>query len=474
MIRFSCICGNRLGAEDEQGGGALQCPLCGLLTDIPTLSQLSSFTDEGTYRIDADRPIATDPDRMAELGIIYSKEKRDSEGNEIDLRTLPAGRRLAEDDDVEEVGELDFAPREPEVANRPKYDPETGELIRPLEVQKDARRDVNPASIPVAKAAINYASANLNTRINPLNVAVELLMPMNVVVMCFVFAAHFVNAVVFVAAVGLLFVWPVALGLQGLLLSHYGNVIDDTGRNDHDDLPRPLRNLDFYDDLWSPFVGMFGGFMLAYGIPAILLINAGNRVGVPTWLTVLASGIIGSFLAPAILLTTNTSGSTFNLRPDRVLSVIRLCGVQYFGVVLLGAVTGVVYLTGWLGTLAALLNSFFGAGASVTNFVADALDVPRDPFRLVFANWLIVLPALLIGIYLMHWFCWFLGLLYKAHHDEFPWVLQRFIRDSKKNRRNQADHIGKRRRPSPGHLLPPAPPPPPPSGTRPSKAPRTG
>jgi len=37
-------------------------------------------------------------------------------------------------------------------------------------------------------------------------------------------------------------------------------------------------------------------------------------------------------------------------------------------------------------------------------------------------------PAFLMGIYLMHFACWSLGAMYRLHHDQFPWVMQRHIR----------------------------------------------
>src|SRR3712207_3737551 len=127
----------------------------GLLNDVHTLSERGSFTGEGTYRLDEDRPRVDDPDRLADLGIIYSKHKVDEHGNEIDLRTLPAGRPSVrgfyDDDEDGETGELELKPVEPVEVQRPKYDPETGELIRPIELQKDPDRDVNPANIPMAK-----------------------------------------------------------------------------------------------------------------------------------------------------------------------------------------------------------------------------------------------------------------------------------------------------------------------------------
>jgi hypothetical protein len=184
------------------------------------------------------------------------------------------------------AGELELAPREEDaraadVTSRPKYDPETGELIRPIEVRVDPDRDVHPSTIPVAKAALTYATTDLQKRIGPFRIAAELLMPMNLVVMFFVLCAHVFNGMVFIAAAGLFFLWPVLLMLQGLILSHYGNVIDETGRNDRDDLPRPLRDLSFYDDIWAPFVSMFGGIMIAFVIPRWRSASSGKSCACP-------------------------------------------------------------------------------------------------------------------------------------------------------------------------------------------------
>ena len=145
MIRFVCNCGNRLEVPEDQAGDSLQCPKCGLLVDVPTLSELQHFTEDGTYRMDTGGPVATDSDRMADLGIIYSKTKLDDDGNEIDLRTIPAGRKHPRssnfhDQDDDDQGELELKPAgdtKPAVTERPKYDPETGELIRPLDIRND-------------------------------------------------------------------------------------------------------------------------------------------------------------------------------------------------------------------------------------------------------------------------------------------------------------------------------------------------
>ena len=51
------------------------------------------------------------------------------------------------------------------------------------------------------------------------------------------------------------------------------------------------------------------------------------------------------------------------------------------------------------------------------------------------------------GIYLMHAFSYYMGLLYRAEHDNFPWVLQRHI----------PTRLMERTRPQGGHLPMPRP-----------------
>jgi hypothetical protein len=475
MIRFVCTCGHRFEVDDEMAGSSIQCPACGLLTDVPTVSDLASFTDEGTYRLDADRPVVDDPDRLADLGIIYSKHKVDEHGNEIDLRTLPGGRPKAPSfyDDEEETGELELKPVEPVEVQRPKYDPETGELIRPLDVKKDPERDVHPSSIPMAKAAITYAAGDLQKTISPGSIALELFQPMNLVVMFFIFCVHMFSGMMFVVMIAaLFFLVPPFIILQALILSHYGNVIDDTGRNQTDDLPRPLRDLSWYDDIWSSFVAMFGGIMITFVVPALAVggLLAFMPFGAP--IALLVGALIGTAIGPAVLLTTNTSGSTLNLRPDRLLQVIHACGGHYFAAVALWALAWPVYLIGWWGFFAAMARSF-GHEIVLVWIIRGLTGIELDDLG-IFGEWVVVFPALVIGLYLMHYFCWLIGLLYKAHHAEFPWVLQRHVRDPDKlhgPRGTHADQLGRRRHRHAGHLPPPMEsplpqaPPPPPSAT---------
>jgi len=178
MIRFTCLCQERLEAPQDLAGGTLQCPHCGRLNDVPTLSDLPHLADDGTYKVDVERP-KDDPLRLAELSIIYSKGSTDADGDVIDLRISAADLapmpEAAPDDGG---GPDDIIPLKGEEPRRgarpaPRYNPETGELITPIDLAPDPDRPENPADIPMAKAAVNYASGDQLRRTGPMRAAVE-------------------------------------------------------------------------------------------------------------------------------------------------------------------------------------------------------------------------------------------------------------------------------------------------------------
>jgi hypothetical protein len=472
MIRFTCTCGHRFEVGDDQAGGWVQCPECRLLSDVPTHSELESFTDEGTYKLETSEPSAAQQvDRVADAKIIYAKTKLDEFGNEIDLRTIPAGRRPepaavapADEFDLDaiEIKELELA--EPDPMLRPKYDPETGELIREFEVGPNPRHDVqNPADIPLAMATIAYAGGNMEKKITPWHIGTELLMPTNVIVMLFIVAAHLFSGMMFIVMIAaLFFLAPPFIVLQCLIMSHYGNVIDSVGRSEHEELPRPLRDLEWIDDIWFPFCHMFAGIMICFLIPTLALLVVMAALRLPPAIAFVLGGMVGTLLGPAVLLTTNTSGSTANLHPMRVLAVMRACGGHYLGVVVLWAITWPVYLLGWVGICGAMARSF-GHEIVVIWIIKYMTGVELDDTG-PFGNWFFAVPGLLFGVYLMHYFCWYVGLLYKGYYERFPWVLQRHSRDPNKPAGMHADRLSQQR-PRAGHLPPmdALPPPPPPA-----------
>jgi hypothetical protein len=265
----------------------------------------------------------------------------------------------------------------------------------------------------MAKAAVNYASGDQLRRTTPMHAAVELLMPVNVAVMAFVFMAHvFLQFIGTVTVSGLWFIVAIPLGLACLIISHYGNVIDEIGPQEKDELPRPLRQLSFGDDIWHPFVNIFFSLGLCF-VPAFIVLQRTRDV-LPVQVTLALTGlllVLGVFFLPGVMLTANTSGTMANLRPDRFFGMIRVLGAQY----------GLAVLTGAIATAA------YGFGIVAADLAFIRILTGNAPL----ATWVHVAgyPMLALGIYCAHLFCWHLGLLYREHHAQFPWAYQRHVRD---------------------------------------------
>jgi len=411
MIEFPCRCGHVFRVEEDQAGGMLQCPQCRRLNDVPAHSDLGNLTDEGIYKID--EPPGAKPYAAADLAYVYQRGANDAHGQGIDLRLTQA--------DINNVGSGEPIPLVSDYVSHdhaPRYDPETGELIQPHELKASDEPQINPGSVPWARPAIGYASGTTARGASFTNGFVQLLTPGNLAVMIAVFFFFHVLTwpLVFVSFVGIGFFDLLIPVFFALVLSHYGNVIEDIGPMEKDELPRPLRDLGWYEDIWSPFVAMFGAMLICYGIwaplPSIVFDLTGAQwLIVPTAVLIYAAG---TFFLPAVMLTLQTSGTIWNLRPDRVLGVISACGPGYLLAVVTWVIATTTYLWGWTGTALALGSLMF------------SLNTPQW-----LTSWAFVLPALLVGIFSMHYYCLCLGLIYRAHHAQFPWILQRHIRTEK-------------------------------------------
>ncbi len=418
MIQFACHCRHVFTLNDDEAGGLVQCPDCGRLNDVPTLGDLANLAEDGTFKVDSSDPVK-EAHRLAELSLVFSKGRTDAQGNEIDLR-----RTL---EDVAQDNEpIDLTPEEPgPQASKPRYDPITGELIRPIDVKEDGP---DPSTIPMATATINYASGGGEKRITPALLPVELFRPLNLTVMLFVVIGHYLAVLLGTVALVMPFLIPALLIFQACFLAHYGCVIEETGPDTKDELPRPLRDLRLYDDIWSPLVNVVGSVLLCYlpaALTALYLNTHAPGLASRAWMVLLAA-VIGTFFYPAVLLTMSTSGTAANLRPDRLLTVIRDCGLAYWAAVLLWIVASCTYLLALAALQLALLRLF-----------GLPLGLPgRVPAFFIGAG------SLLVAVYLMHWFCWHLGLLYRAHHDEFPWVLQRHHPRGDRATRSSAGRAG--------------------------------
>jgi hypothetical protein len=412
-IRFSCKCNYKFDLADEEAGGLIQCPKCGLLNDIPLHQDLASITEDGLYKLDA-APILDNPAEAAELIYVYTRGARDVHGDEKDMRIS--------DQELEEVrGET--VPLDEEVrTNAPRYDPETGELIHAFEISDrlGGVKVPDPDSIPMAhmSATLNYAVGMARHELSLVRGFAHMFSPPNMAVMLAIFLMHaFLWPVQFVVSAGVFFLGIAIPPILATISSHYGNVIEDMGPFEKDDFPRPLRDIEWYGDIWLPFCNLFGSLTICYWPMIPLSIALAVSPDLPPAVPVLMSAVfagIGTFIFPAVLLTLIGSGTAMNLRPDRVAKVISHCGAAYFFTTTVWIVAGAAYLWGFVGSSMAIAASMNTSSSSHW-----------------YLRWVVVVPMLVAGIILMHYFCFCLAILYRAHHEEFPWVLQRHVSQGK-------------------------------------------
>jgi hypothetical protein len=464
-IQFPCRCGHRFNVDADDSGRSIQCPQCGLLNDVPGLGE--KFADDGTYDISV--PVSPAPqlaseNRLAELTRTFSKDRYDSDGNEIDLRPTPQ--------EIAAVGAPVPVPRA-----KPRYDPETGELIQPLEVKTPTAAQIDRSAIPLAKPALSYATADTPGISQP--APAQMMMPANIIVIASVLLIHIVtlSIMAFAASMGLFIAIPAMFIIQLMIVSHYGNVIDEIGPEQHDELPRFARNLSFYEDIWHPLMAMSAGTIVCY-FPAFMCVLATiadtqtflalsdcllalvwiivgcmiviamsgtplkdiswtEQLIMPLMMMLFASFVIfgpaglcvllhaspqvtyavavllalgGSLFLPAVLLTLVTSGALANVRPDRVVLTMRKIGPRYAVVVVAWLIGVVAYLFGQL-------------------FIVMAVGGAANPIG--GPAWmhhpLLGFPLLLIGVLATHYFCFELGMFYRTYHGSFPWLYQRHI-----------------------------------------------
>ncbi len=366
---------------------------------------MALLNQDGTYKVDDTiGPNVPNPQREEELKYIFQKSRVDEYGREIDLRSHATPL------DYQRVGvdPTDILPERDGPA-APKYDPETGELVRPIEVEKFSPvRNVRSA-LPVAKTPRRRRGVERLEFVSPIGVFVNLFKPTNLIVMSFIVLAHFLYGfitTIFLFGMMIVFMGPIMLFIS--MISHYGNVIDETGPSSQDELPRPLRNVSWYDDLWNPFRNIVLAWLVTYGPTMMALMSPMPLVA--RLVTAATLAIIGTLLAPAVLLTATTSGSIVNLRPDRVLGTAKTIGGLYPLLVVMFVVSVLPYLLAFAGLNIAIVDMF--------RWQSSRMPLP------FFAKWYICLPMLLGGIFLTHWFCWTLGQTYRVYHRLFPWAYQ--------------------------------------------------
>lgn len=385
-------------------GTSIQCPICHMLADVPLLSDLGNLEDDGTLKL---QPEAEDEaDREAELKRAFIPRRQDDNGEDYDLRQTF--------EQVVDAG-ADHVPLEMKDELRPgapKYDPVTGELIHPMAMKGDDHRMVLP--IPPGPRTLQYQP------VDPASATVfrgslgALLRPGNIVVLVFIFMLHLVVATEFLfilrglAAVFIfLFIWP-----------HLANVVEEVAIQESDEFPTPLRGLSFVDDLWNPLVHFLGAWFICYAVaPAAIRLAAhflaaqSAQTAPMAEVVVTLLSLLGSFFFPAVFLTLCTSGCLWNLRPDRVFGVIGICGARYLAMVVF-----------WMVSLATYATAMYAADGATWSI----WWVPRE-LDMFLKLKIVCIPLIFVAICLMHLFARELGMMYRANHEKFPWILQRHI-----------------------------------------------
>ncbi|MCS7034262.1 MAG: hypothetical protein NZ561_09740, partial [Phycisphaerae bacterium] len=348
MIVFRCHCSQEISVADEEAGGLIQCPRCGRLNDIPTLSDLQNLDPEGGFRISSpDSP--EEPDRLRRLTEAFTRERFDESGRAIDLRpTL---------DDVRKAGveEIPLSTPESELPGTPKYDPITGELIEAIRLKPDPQPARDPATIPVATPVLTYAVRPEPAGPGPLAIGLRMFQPQNLLVIVIIFLVHLILQVTLIPVIGgLLFFAFVPAGIMLMLAAHYGKVVQETGPGDLDELPRPLGSVSFQEDFWDPLAGICTAFVFAYaplGITLLAMPDSQHKL-----VAVAITGLWGAMIFPAALLTSMTSGTIYNMRPDRVISVMIQCGRGYLVPLVLLLIGPIVYFLGIWGLMLSMYN----------------------------------------------------------------------------------------------------------------------
>jgi hypothetical protein len=420
MITFSCHCGHRLSVPDDQAGGQIQCPACKNLADIPNLSDLGHIEEDGTYKLD-EAPAAEEPGRFEQLQHTFKSDRKDDQGEEIDLRPTM--------EDIQESGAEDV-PKEMADQTRPgppRYDPETGELIRPMDVTPPFARIAAPGD--GQEATINYESQVEEPHVRPAAMLLRLFTLGNAAVMFFLFLLHVMGA--FSAYYPCVAAGLIPFLFAPLLVAHYGNTIDEVGRQESDDLPRPLRDLQWGEDVWSPFANMTSALLICYA-PSLIFVVQGSLPPLDM-LLVASLAAVGTLLLPAVLITTNTSGSILNLRPDRIMGVIGAIGLRYFVAVLVLVIPLGIYA--WLVAGPLLIS----AGWLPLRPTAAKVLESRVAFFVLCA----------LAVYFGNYAMWYLGALYRDYREQFPWVLQRYVTAprERRHRRQNADSSAPNRKP---------------------------
>jgi hypothetical protein len=413
MISFPCPCrAYRFEVPDSEAGGELQCPKCGRLVDIPQMSDLASLDADGTVRM-SEATVQNRAGELKDFSTTYRRSRQDDSGQDIDLRS--------DLDRLRRVGSKDKPPaeNEPLPLAAPHYDPDTGELIEAIDLAPTPTPTATPTP-PASPAATHTPRARTSTAggstlryqraesqdhshvgiwaipgrlFEPIHITLTAILTVYILFVC---------AATMPLLGGLFFIAPVPLLGWTLLLAHYGCCIEDTGPGERNEIPRPLRNASFSNDIWHPLVRMVFSLATCFG-PSV--VAAANLDGLAQVAGAALLFTLGAMLFPAVAMTYCCSGTLANLRPDRFIGTIAQIGFSYFWTI-------------FICTLAVV----FGFGSGFVALGAFVILFTTQPGWAIGIWWIAAIVTAAIAVHLAHLATWTLGSQYRRIEAKLPWT----------------------------------------------------
>jgi DNA-directed RNA polymerase subunit RPC12/RpoP len=262
----------------------------------------------------------------------------------------------------------------------------------------------------------------------------ELFQPENMAVIAFVIVFHVAFFVsLLVLAAGVVMFLPIVIVLIGLTLAHYSNVIYATGPHAKHSLPTPLGDFDFKDDCVDPMVQAIVALTVCFGPSIVVALAFDNHAH--RWLIKMAVLLAGTFVFPMAWMAMASTGLLNNLRPDRVCGAIVVTGWRYVAAVLAFVVSAAVYLWGTGLMVLAILRmtqaQVWENDSERAPGMFSELQIWADekwnrllllPNHGMISNLAAASAICLLGLYLLHFVCWDLGLIFRRYNERFPWT----------------------------------------------------
>ena len=414
-LRFPCSCGHRFDLPPEAAGTDVQCPDCRRLLAVPSAEELATQEADGTLKMsDAPKPRSSLQDSFRAFG-----RRDDLRGDTGDYVGMPA----------------------PEPVDL-HFDPETGELVTPLDI---APNDDRPKATPVAPLPpISYVSRRTEKAAAELRwwqLPWRLLTGVSIMSLLFVFLVHVVLQLLLMLPAINVFVFPLAVIVTLVMVAHYGNVVEEFGPNEADRVPVLMRSVSISEDVVRSLHAILLAAVVCFWPLMLAAVPAVRNAYLADWRMPAVLAAIGSAVFPAAAAALLASGDAANLLPAKLASFVRVAPGRY--------------VLAWLALLAGV--AFYAA--AMGNLVVGSISLLSAPtgggtaWRGFFGNLLMTNIAFAVAIYLTHLAAGWLGLIYRDHYARMNWSVP-VVRPRPARRGLPV----LRRNPSPHAPKPPAPP----------------